>query len=44
MLTRLDVVINPQHIQILSNYVVHLKLIKCYVSIIPQLKESGRKK
>ena len=40
MLTRLTVVIISQYIQI-SNHVVHLKLIKCYTSIISQLKKKA---
>lgn len=34
----LIVMIISQHIQVSNHYVVHLKLIKCYISIIVQLK------
>ena len=41
MLTRLTVVIISKYIQILNHYVVHLKLIKCYTSMISQKEREG---
>ena len=38
MLTRLTAVIILQYIQITNHYVVHLRLTKAWMSVIPQLK------
>ena len=39
VLTGLTVVIVLPYIQILNHYVARLKLIECYMSITPQLKQ-----